>query len=956
MNVIKWRYWCAAASGIVALLAIAAPGWSQQLPVRVSVNDHVYIVQGDTVTAEKTTSPLDEFVIRKALLAARVLDKQILNSALNRRLFDPINRASVFAEEQSGRLVESWRKPLANAGSDNDELALAAARTLFKTWAAKLADHPREVALAVVRQDYRDGIDAYRDNAAIFRSVMVDNKPLAYDDASAFLQNQSAVTRLASARAIEAQLADETVTPPADIVAGAAAGRASSVSQRIQNEILAKIDTSKTATELEQLAASLRRVALAEFPSLKDYDAGIKPVVIRFNALPVSTTPIAPSSAGTSSAAPATPSPTVNVQPPTTSPAISAPIPLAPTAPTVAPVTPQTPSVPSTVTVTPPSTPQSPPPTATLPSAPSTPSTVSLSVPLTSPKSLKPFGVAGGVTQPPYPAAKGAAGGPQATGPVAGGGKAAGAPAVSPVRSWRSGIPEVTPVGLPEGLKTFSSKPYRASDGYIFNPRTGVWQNPNNPAEFRNPSVITCCDETGLAFPSDGADSDDSLKTFSSKGYHSSDGMVFNPHDGLWHDPRDPNRYRIPTVITCCDETGLAFPDDAIEAKQTYWLDLRGTDPNCNRLYECKTGGVVTIDPNPTTDPGGQTDRDAEILRALKYLDSNFPPEQKGPAIANFLNNLPPEYKNRAVYLLYQFNQTSSPRRAPQAQALVRQSSVSQRSAYGGPRYTGGQRANNSTITGLGNDTRRSNVSSRYEPITRSSAQNIVGRYKSIPGGVTLEGTGVDLPPLRTVTYLSESNAFIINDDIVYLNPVTAVDYVEIEKALREDDKLGVSLGNVQLVYGALPPHGNVAMTLKLADRFLGAIVFYKKALLAGYKMAPGYSGRHEGSSLLAVYFNFNEYKFERDNSGQVVRTGVGMKATLVPLRADRGGDGGMLPDFERISSGDLPQSYVDNIKHLQDHFSYYAKERVLRRSMAYGEAAAFLRSLKAANIAPDVN
>jgi hypothetical protein len=938
---------CIFVAAVGLLLIAIPPAFSQELPLRVSVDDAVYIVQGDTVTAEKAASPLDEFVTRKATLAARVFDKQILNSSLNRRFFDPVNRASIFADEQSDRLVEPWRKPLASTDTDNDERVIAAARTQFKAWAEKLADDPREAALAVVRQDYRDGIDAYRDNAAIYRSAMVDNKPLSYADALAFLDNQSAVTRLAAARAIEAQLADRSVTPPADIAASAIAGRASRLSQRIQADVIAKVDAAKTAADLEQINTSLRQVALAELPSLKDYDDGIRPAVIRLSGTAPQRTPAAPSLSGASSPVPATPSPTVTTSAPVTAaPTVNPPVTSPPSpAVTAAPPAIPAPSVP-TVSVPTPQTPAVTPPTVNTaaPARPPVSSTVSVRVPLSAPKSLKPFGVAGGVTQPPYPAGSG-------TGGLAGGAK----PVAAPARTWRSGIPETAPVGTPESLKTYSSKRYVAQDGYVFNPRDGVWQNPADPTQFRNPSVITCCDETGLAFPSDGADSDDSLKTFSSKGYHSSDGMVFNPHDGLWHDPKDPSRYRIPAVITCCDETGLAFPNDAIEAKQTYWLDLRGTDPNCNRLYDCKNPAVVTIDPNPTTDPGGPTERDAEILRGLAYLNQ-FPPDQRGPAIAKFLNSLSGALKNRAVYLLYQFNQTqprSAP--APQTRAPVRYAPSGAALRQHSGHYRGGQRANNSTISGLGDDSRRK-VTSRYEPITRTSAQNIVGRYKSIPGGVTLEGTGIDLPPLRTVVYLKESNAFIINDDLVYVSPVTAAEFLEMEKALREDDKLGVSLGTTQLVYGALPRYSDIAMTLKLADRFLGAIVFYHKNQLVHYKMAPGYNGRREGGSMLAVYFNFNEYKFERDDSGQIARAGVVMNATLVPLRADRGGDGGMLPDLDRIASNDLPESYVANIRHVQDNFAYYANERVLRRTIAYGEAASFLRSLKAAGIVPDFN
>jgi hypothetical protein len=38
------------------------------------------------------------------------------------------------------------------------------------------------------------------------------------------------------------------------------------------------------------------------------------------------------------------------------------------------------------------------------------------------------------------------------------------------------------------------------------------------------------------------------------------------------------------TVITSCDDTGLAFLSDALEAQQDYSWEGGGVDPNCGRL------------------------------------------------------------------------------------------------------------------------------------------------------------------------------------------------------------------------------------------------------------------------------------------------------------------------------------------------------------------------------------
>ena len=162
-------------------------------------------------------------------------------------------------------------------------------------------------------------------------------------------------------------------------------------------------------------------------------------------------------------------------------------------------------------------------------------------------------------------------------------------------------------------------------------------------------------------------------------------------------------------------------------------------------------------------------------------------------------------------------------------------------------------------------------MSTTYQSITQSAAQAIVGRYQSIPGGVTLEGNSPDLSFIKTVAYVKSANAFILNDDVVYLSSVNPDELSQINSALATDDKMGVSLGgeNGAIIYGALPPHGSVALNLKLTDKFLGAVAFGNPIVLWGYKSAPGY---REGSAFsnLAVYFNFHDFRFSEESSGEL--------------------------------------------------------------------------------------
>jgi hypothetical protein len=249
-----------------------------------------------------------------------------------------------------------------------------------------------------------------------------------------------------------------------------------------------------------------------------------------------------------------------------------------------------------------------------------------------------------------------------------------------------------------------------------------------------------------------------------------------------------------------------------------------------------------------------------------------------------------------------------------------------------------------STITGLD----RERVTGRYQPITRTQAQNVVGRYRSIPGGITLEGGSPDLGFIKTVAYLPDPNAFLLNDDIVYLNPVTADEFLQIARALAVDEKMGVSIGSISIEYGELPPQSAVARNLRLADSFLGGIAFGEATRARGYVFAPGFQAvRSVTGGNIAVYFNIHDYRFYEEPSGELRRDGLSVDVTLVPLSSQKAADGGHGPDFERIEKGDVPAPFISNVKHLQSNLDYYGRERIVRTTFAYGEIAAFARALK---------
>lgn len=247
---------------------------------------------------------------------------------------------------------------------------------------------------------------------------------------------------------------------------------------------------------------------------------------------------------------------------------------------------------------------------------------------------------------------------------------------------------------------------------------------------------------------------------------------------------------------------------------------------------------------------------------------------------------------------------------------------------------------------------RDSKITAKYDKITAEMARETVAKYGSIPGGVLLEGESGELAPAQSVRYLAKANVFVLDDTIVYPNPVQEDEFSEIYRAIQQDNRLGVSLlpDEKRILFGKLPPAGRLALNLLMVDGFLGSIASGTKRFTAGYAHAPGYDAT-EGDGATSFYLKVLGYQFAKNNIGVMVRTNTKIQTTLVPISQARAKDGGSLPDFARIRSGDIAASHVGRIQHLSENFNYYARERILRLALAYGEAAAFVRILKAKGI-----
>jgi len=221
--------------------------------------------------------------------------------------------------------------------------------------------------------------------------------------------------------------------------------------------------------------------------------------------------------------------------------------------------------------------------------------------------------------------------------------------------------------------------------------------------------------------------------------------------------------------------------------------------------------------------------------------------------------------------------------------------------------------------------------------------------FGGIPGGVVLDGVAVGLGEIDSVRYDSRFNAFILDDRAVYFMRVPPKSVAILCRAIARDtlERVGVSLGKVQQVYGKVPPNSDLAWDLKLADLFLGSIIFAWD-VTEGYRFANNFTPQAETalSYDVAVFFKFNQFGFQiQDQQARLARANLDVR--LFPLAKSTSPDGALQPDSSALAQGLMSERFERTAKHVADNIDYYRHERIVDRMFAYGEVAAFIRELK---------
>jgi hypothetical protein len=232
--------------------------------------------------------------------------------------------------------------------------------------------------------------------------------------------------------------------------------------------------------------------------------------------------------------------------------------------------------------------------------------------------------------------------------------------------------------------------------------------------------------------------------------------------------------------------------------------------------------------------------------------------------------------------------------------------------------------------------------------------QEISDRFDNHPpGGVVLEGT-FDPGSLQSVVYDARYHALVLETPgggrVAYFG-IPAQDVVTLCHALAGDEtnRVAVSLEHPPRTYGALARDSNVALNMFVADGLLGAIAFGPMSdshnLIDDFRLAGDYKLQRPAHLLNAavVTFTFNVENYQ-DDGKSLAPGGNALNVLFMPL-AQSGAA------YVAAMSGDVPQEFLENGKHIADNLSYYGQEPIITLIFRYAQTASLLRGLKAENV-----
>jgi len=255
-----------------------------------------------------------------------------------------------------------------------------------------------------------------------------------------------------------------------------------------------------------------------------------------------------------------------------------------------------------------------------------------------------------------------------------------------------------------------------------------------------------------------------------------------------------------------------------------------------------------------------------------------------------------------------------------------------------------------------GNTSTTVTVNANYAPTTPQAAKKETDTYGGVLGGIMLEDPAGGLGRISTVKYDGRYNALVMDDHLVYFMKVPSWDAAALCRDIARDKlmRVGVSMGKTAMVYGEKSTYENtsVGYNLLLTDHFLGDFVFGWQKWSKGYNLPDGYQPQTaDVTADMLVQFVFKGFQFTT-KTNELQLTNLAVDVRFMPVSKKPARDGGMLPDMDALQRGyEPPAGFLANAQYLTSHFKFFRQERLVAKTIAYGELAALFRSFKQAGV-----
>jgi hypothetical protein len=243
----------------------------------------------------------------------------------------------------------------------------------------------------------------------------------------------------------------------------------------------------------------------------------------------------------------------------------------------------------------------------------------------------------------------------------------------------------------------------------------------------------------------------------------------------------------------------------------------------------------------------------------------------------------------------------------------------------------------------------------RIVAVDQKYVRSATATYGSMGGGILLEGDASDSfanEGISDVQYDSILNALIINERAVYFSPIAPQSLAALCRAVAADNRLGVSIGEVPLIYGnSVPDNSQIAIDLKKADRFLANIALGRTSWIGkSQRFANDYVPTSAENGSWIYQANLNGFRFTEDEL--VMRlSGANFDLRIIPMSNRTAADGGFLADEDIIARG-FASPFDANMGHLRNYIADYRIQRpYIDRVFKYGEVVALIRGLKAEDV-----